>query len=226
MRLNFSFFITRILQGVCILCLPGCLSQMVAADLEPSFKRNIALDELRIELGDLRHAFESQKVEMQLLRERVAEMESVSNSFAKHRKEGDGDRGRLIALETKMAHLEMQEGRIMNDLRELIAHYERADKAMKDTRMDIGFLKTKWGECNRRLEDIQALKGTLDQVSKAISRSNAGKEESLLYKVKGGDNLEKIAREHRTTVEKIRSENHLKGDRIFLGQELSISPDE
>lgn len=45
---------------------------------------------------------------------------------------------------------------------------------------------------------------------------------SVVYRVRSGDTLGKIARNHNTTVASIRSANNLSGDRIFPGQDLAI----
>ncbi len=45
---------------------------------------------------------------------------------------------------------------------------------------------------------------------------------SQAYSVKSGDNLEKIAKQHGTTVKALRTANNLKTDRITVGQKLKI----
>jgi putative chitinase len=44
----------------------------------------------------------------------------------------------------------------------------------------------------------------------------------LIYKVKSGDTLSKIATEHKTTVKALRNANNLKTDNIKVGQPLKI----
>jgi peptidoglycan endopeptidase LytE len=48
---------------------------------------------------------------------------------------------------------------------------------------------------------------------------------SLVYTVKSGDSLEKIARAHKTTVEKIKKYNQFDQDLIVVGQILKIPQD-
>ncbi|HOU36095.1 MAG TPA: L,D-transpeptidase family protein [Candidatus Omnitrophota bacterium] len=45
---------------------------------------------------------------------------------------------------------------------------------------------------------------------------------SIEYEIKPGDSLEKIARDHRTTVELIKKSNGLTGDSIFPGKKLKV----
>ena len=50
-----------------------------------------------------------------------------------------------------------------------------------------------------------------------------GVDENADYIVKKGDSLSSIAKKFNTTVDKIRMDNHLKSDVIFVGQKLSLS---
>jgi LysM repeat protein len=56
--------------------------------------------------------------------------------------------------------------------------------------------------------------------SQTPAKETSGSRE--LYTVKSGDNLSKIATEHKTTVRAIRSANNLSTDRITVGQKLKI----
>ena len=51
-----------------------------------------------------------------------------------------------------------------------------------------------------------------------------GEGASIVYVVKSGDTLTRIAKTHGTTVQAIRAANGLKTDRIVVGQKLKISP--
>jgi LysM repeat protein len=45
---------------------------------------------------------------------------------------------------------------------------------------------------------------------------------SIEYEIKAGDSLEKIARDHKTTVELIMKSNNLKGDKVFPGKKIKV----
>jgi lipoprotein-anchoring transpeptidase ErfK/SrfK len=45
---------------------------------------------------------------------------------------------------------------------------------------------------------------------------------SIEYEIKAGDSLEKIAKDHKTTVELIMKRNNLKDDKIFPGQKINV----
>ena len=54
----------------------------------------------------------------------------------------------------------------------------------------------------------------------AIAPSHAGE----IYVVKSGDSLSRIAHAHGTTVKALKTANHLKSDRIKVGQKLKLPP--
>jgi len=56
----------------------------------------------------------------------------------------------------------------------------------------------------------------------AIGKSGSTMEGSRTYKVSTGDNLYEISRKYGTTVENLKAINGLKGDTIYVGQELIV----
>lgn len=56
----------------------------------------------------------------------------------------------------------------------------------------------------------------------AVVRNNGA---AKTYVVKAGDTLSEIARNHRTTVQLLRSRNNLKADRLRIGQTLRVEPE-
>ena len=68
---------------------------------------------------------------------------------------------------------------------------------------------------NRRFEEIAKLKTFIENSSKDL--------DAKVHKVRPGDTLEKIARLHKTSVERIKKVNDLNQDLIVIGQELRIS---
>lgn len=68
----------------------------------------------------------------------------------------------------------------------------------------------KW---QKRIEDLNI---------KALFSSEAIPDKSVLYEIKTGDNLLKIAREFKTTVELIKKSNNLQDDKIMLGRQIKV----
>ncbi len=208
------------------LLLSGCLSQMAIMPDSVRSERDLAFDELRIELGDLRHATQAQKVEIQLLQERLRDQEAALDSTNKNRTRSDTLTGQLAAVEKKVLLVEKQQERLLSDLRLLSKHYEQSGSGLNTLQDKITSLQSQLEQHASRLNDIQQLKATLSQVSRAISEKSTSPAESKHYRVKAGDSLEKIARQNNLSVQKLKKINNLSTDRIFSGQELLISADE
>jgi len=64
------------------------------------------------------------------------------------------------------------------------------------------------------------LQGALQSVLGALDVKVTPSE--TFYKVKNGDSLEKIAKNHHTTIQALKVANQLSNDRIVVGQTLQI----
>ena len=69
---------------------------------------------------------------------------------------------------------------------------------------------------------IETVKKEWGRITLMLIHSDVLSPESVLYKVLPGDNLEKIAQKHHTTIELIKHRNGLQEDNLKEGQELSI----
>ena len=65
-------------------------------------------------------------------------------------------------------------------------------------------------------------KTRLASTSSSTTTSTAGRTRSLTYTVKSGDTLAKIAARYNTTVEKLKTWNHLSSTRLVVGKKLII----
>ncbi|MBS0635013.1 MAG: LysM peptidoglycan-binding domain-containing protein [Verrucomicrobia bacterium] len=71
-------------------------------------------------------------------------------------------------------------------------------------------------------QQIKDLENALRHLTSALQAKSSPVAAAGEYKVKSGDSLEKIAKEHGTTIEAIRRENNLSKDTIYPGQKLHI----
>ncbi|PHN97478.1 hypothetical protein CSC81_09320 [Tenacibaculum discolor] len=55
-----------------------------------------------------------------------------------------------------------------------------------------------------------------------VSYKKSDKKEPVKYKIVSGDTLSKIAKKHNTTVAKIKADNGLSSDTIYVGKTLNI----
>lgn len=180
---------------------------------------NPDLDELRLEIDDLKQALHVTQVDLSLLDENNKKQE---HSLVKQIKETNNTSVlamQVSTLEKKVVSLEKILDKISVDLRTL-------NTALGQTSDQIQQLQTHLSTQDERLNEVGKLKGTLASIAKAVGeRSAAPASASKTYKVKAGDSLEKIARAHHTTAESIRKINGFTHDKIIVGQELRIGND-
>jgi LysM repeat protein len=63
----------------------------------------------------------------------------------------------------------------------------------------------------------------LGQVTQTSAKSNGGASRSVWYTVRAGDTLGKIAARFNTTVERLKSLNHLTSTQLAIGKKLMVS---
>ncbi len=87
-----------------------------------------------------------------------------------------------------------------------------------DARRDLERILTNFPHYPR----INEVKKEWGEIMFILIHSDALVEESISYEVRSGDTLEKIAREHRTTIELIKKRNSLRNDSLKVGRSLSL----
>lgn len=164
------------------------------------------LDEIRLELSDLKHELKSALVDLNLLDERVRK------DAQKPQVPVQPSSTQITALERRVANLEKLLEKAVNDLRSLNTSTTQALTKIQNIEKEIS-------THDQRLSEINQLKGTLTSISKAIGTATPNE---MTYRVKAGDSLEKIARNHKISVDDLKKLNQLQSDRILIGQELKI----
>lgn len=195
-----------------------CLIFSAHAKPQSGLYTEAALDELRVEIDDLKYALKSTQVELNLLDERIKKQDqpfhaaktTLSSSLT----------SQINTFEKKISQLEKTLEKIANDLRTL-------SNSANQTLSRLQHLEQELLSHENRLNEIAKLKGTLMSISKAIhpKSSNEPLPETKSYRVKAGDSLEKIARHHHISTDALRKINHLSDDKIFVGQELRLPDD-
>ena len=175
----------------------GCASQFAA--LQNNRQQDIALEELRVEVADLKHALHASEVEMHILEEKL-ETTNQTNDLGET----------LSSIQRKISLIERNQDKLAGEIKSLTAHANQTTNSLSQYRDQIR-------ELDHRFEDLKGLKNTLSSISKSI-----GDTKTTSYKVKAGDSLEKIAKRHHVSVETLKQINHLQSDRIIVGQELAL----
>ncbi len=180
---------------VCTLLLVGCTSSFTAL----RGTNDSAINDLRMEVADLKHALHGTEVEVKLLEER---MEGAEGSIDSARESTD--------LNRKIVVLEKNLDKLTSELRALTHFSTQTTAALSSYRQQIGAIDSK-------LDEIAKLRSTLTELSRAASPV-----ETASYQVKSGDSLEKIARKYQISVDALKRENNLSSDKIVVGQQLAI----
>ncbi len=193
---------------------------------QSGFYTNPEVEELRIELDDLKHALKTTQVELSLIEERSQKQDKALVTIKGDSKEKNGTSLSLLtaqisSLEKKVTNLEKTLEKAANDLRTLSTSVNQSLSKIQNIENEVS-------SHDKRLGEISQLKGTLTSISKAIgvkSTSETQATPSKTYRVKAGDTLEKIARLNNiSSVSELRKINNLQNDKIVVGQELRLSP--
>jgi LysM repeat protein len=214
------------MRQLLLLLSPLLLALPLSARPLSGYYTNPEMDELRIELDDLKHALNTTQVELRLLDERLGKQDKALTSVKGQNQGKEASSLSLLTaqvstLEKKVSTLERTLEKAANDLRTL-------STSVNQTLSKLQNLETDLSTHDKRLEEVSKLKGTLTSISKAIGQRTTSEPSSTptkSYRVKAGDSLEKIARLHHVSVDTIRKINNLSNDKIVVGQELRLPDD-
>lgn len=190
---SFALFLMMLILG-------GCYSTWD----QHSAVSSTDLQQLYAEVGEIKKKISSYELEFQLLEEKAA-TQKVKNPDT------------LARLEERIGKLERFQEKISQDLRSLHAEMQDSLSAFTQYKSRLQELDQEISDQNTRFKELGKLKQTLSSLSKAVD-----KEGLKIHKVHAGDSLEKIARQHQTSIEEIKKINHLSTDTIIIGQELKI----
>jgi len=192
-----------------LLFLSGCAGQY---GLTGNQQVHVVLDDLRMEVADLKHHLNGYHVEQSIAEEKLKNQQVALTSLKKQLENQAHVYEQITALENEILKLKTSQEKTLADLKKLGEHSNALTAALSTYR-------EKTQECLDKLQRLGELNKTLDSISKAM-HSSASK--ASVYRVRPGDSLGKIAETHHTTVEALKSNNQLTTDTIFVGQELKI----
>jgi LysM repeat protein len=196
-----------------VLMLSSCGSHLASFNRD-KFDTTTALDEMRIEISDMRHTLSNAQVEMQILEDRVRAQEE-GHATTKSSAHAPSSDTKITALEKKLAQIEKMQAKLNEDLRLLstqaAASLSTYSERIKEVESDI-LAQAKL------MQEILGAKASVQTKSSpySLSLSNG------TYRVKAGDTLEKIAKNHGTTVAHLQQCNQLSSTKIIIGQEIKV----
>jgi LysM repeat protein len=213
-------FLFPILSGAVFLF--GC-SPLTSSAHDEKHKLELTLHEVQTNVDDLRHDINCFQTELQILDGRIKYYENALTLF----KQGDLEKQQakielltheLQSLEKRWSAAEKNRSIESEERLQLTSHAKETTSALLQFKERIEELEKELAIGQRRFEELGKLKTNIEALGKAIRKA----ENSKIYKVRPGDSLEKIAKIHQTSVEKIKRLNSLEQDLIVVGQELKI----
>ncbi|MCI0381843.1 MAG: LysM peptidoglycan-binding domain-containing protein [Chlamydiae bacterium] len=160
------------------------------------------LSVVQSEVKDLLHKMDGLQSTIAILEEQIAKLKNTKGN----QKEPEWEK-RLVTVE-KMQEKIAVDLKNIRDFTGQISHQVQNQMQELQNRLDH-FRDT--------IQEIGKIRTTLSSLSKTM-----GESQIQIVKVKPGDSLEKIAKQHHTTIENLKTLNNLTQDTIFIGQELKV----
>lgn len=207
-----------------VLLIFSSCSPIKSSPNDEKHKLELTLHEMQTSLDDVKHDINCFQTELQILDGRIKSYENTLATLKQRDLEKQQAKiEQLIAqmqlLEKKWASLEKTQTKDSDDLQELSSHANETTAALAQFKNRLQELEQEIFSHDRKFEEFAKLKTHIETLVKGFQGT------FKVYRVKAGDSLEKIARSHKTTVEKIKQYNGLDQDLIVVGQELKIPVD-
>lgn len=209
---------------------------------------NLNLRQLKTELSDVAHEVRNQEAEIRMFENKLKSQESLFEHFRKQltdevQSQKDFARASFVNLEGKAATLDQSHRIVEEMVRGITADVRQIKTQANDSIAALGSYKQKISELETVIkaqgEHMQNLENALHSMMEAWQAKEAAfdmakdmakgadlksqSQKMQSYKVQPGDNLEKIARSQKVSVQALRDANpELMGDRIIVGQTLKI----
>lgn len=198
--------------------------------------------EMRDSLESVKHSLRNQETEIRTFEEKLENLDTIIESVRDQisdtsKSHKDQLKGSSTALETKLTSLETSLKGVLADMKQFQIYSTESTTTLTQYKKKITELEKAIEIQNQNIDDMQTAmkslmellqiksgipaKTTAEATNSTVSNSS-GSGSEILYKIKEGDSLEKIAKAHQTTIKAIKELNGLTTDRIVVGRTLKI----
>lgn len=216
----------------------------------PSFNRpqqsediSSILKQVRTNLMDLKNEVKNHEVEIRMFEERLHNQENANEQMRQQlsddfQSQKDFNRATLINLQSKiegldkrlantenqLMNLNQASNSLMNDLRQNVSQINDSVILLGQYKQKMSDLENKINLQNQQITNLEvALQSLVEFIQiKDTPTVSSPSSTATVYKVQSGDTLEKIARNHKITIQQLKDYNQLTNDRIMVGQVLKI----
>lgn len=154
------------------------------------------------EIEQLQQRFENNESSLEMMRQEV-------QALLKATKE--------VASDAHVQKLEIGLNKVVGDIKVFQKHVNETITSIHAVTEKMAAQQTMIQSQCKQIQDLEKAVRALTQILQKPSAVEKG-----LYRVKSGDSLERIAKEHGTTAQLIKELNQLKSDTIYAGQQLKL----
>jgi LysM repeat protein len=175
-------------------------------------------------INQVRHGLNNHEHELRQNDEKFNSMESILDNMQRQLQDHSKTHKEHLhaskaVLDSKVGDLELVIKGLLVDLNQIKSRVNESVSSLSQYKQQLTTLEKAVEVQNQNIESLHSSMKTLMQVLQGGENAEATAEH---YTVKSGDNLEKIAIGHSTTVKAIKELNSLATDRIKIGQKLKL----
>ncbi|MEL7431260.1 MAG: LysM peptidoglycan-binding domain-containing protein [Chlamydiota bacterium] len=195
---------------------------MTSSPDEEKHQTELTIHEIQTNVDDLRHDLNRFETEISSSDDKIhylgkslstlkeKEMKTILRTIQELASQMDADRKTILRLEER-------EALVKAALDHLTSHAESTICAFKQYKERLGELEQEIAQQNEKFEEMVKMRNYVENVAAKIRSP----EDVFTYTVKAGDTLEAIAKSHQTSVEEIKTINHITKD-LVVGQKIQL----
>lgn len=195
-------------------------------------------NQMRNTLSELKNEVKNHEIELRTFEGQLQSQENILDTLRQQMNDTLQDHQHDVTA--KSVNLEAKYNALDNTVKGLIEDMRQMKNQANDSVTILGQYKQKLSEFERLIDSqnqhmknleaglssivevMQAKEASEKTLTKMSESSSSFSSSGGTYKVQSGDRLEKIARNHKVSVQALRDCNGLKDDRIIVGQTLKI----